>query len=127
MKPFEKMLLQQGEILIGYVEQHSDQLSGEMKEQISSLRNRLDSVLQAQKDNPLFDMPLDTFLDKYCHYNERTQRIKNVFAKEGYKTLRDLLKVPRSELEKIKNFGIHSSNVISDALERANLDPFLVI
>ena len=137
MEKLEQLVLEHGniEMLCCYAEQHLAQLSDEMKNTLSSFSNRLNKITGKINEN-IYNMTLDDFFKSFgeknrlgiaCYPGTRERRAKIMLEREGYQTLQDILKIPRPELLKIKKFGSHCLGGVIDAIERAGLDPYMVI
>ena len=138
MKKIEQLILEYGNIetLCCYMEAHFEELSDEMKIALSSWRDRLSAKLGPKTDpyESIYDLPLADFFRTYRkndYYNRDsvTTRATNVLKKHSFETLRSVLKVPRSELQKINGFGKHSCSFhcFKDTMENAGIDPYLVL
>lgn len=134
MNKIEQMILEHGniEMLCCYVEENYERLSNEMKKALSSFRDRLDCKLGSTYDpyESLYDLPIEDFFIRHGEYLSCIKyRTIHTLQRNGFHTLRDVLKIPRSELHKIKNLGKHSKSFfyIEDTLESVGIDPYFVL
>ncbi|MBR1605102.1 MAG: hypothetical protein IJ660_03220 [Alphaproteobacteria bacterium] len=142
MKNYEKFVLEHGNIetLCCFVEDHYESLSDDMKNLLSSYRDRLSDKLKTNTDpnDAIYDLSLADFFNNYTYAENPADeyyfkkcgiRAQKLLKQNNYETLRDVLKVPRSKVHKIHGFG-DATNAFSGfkyAMEKAGLDPYMVI
>ena len=142
MKKIEKVILEHGniEMLCCYMESHFADLSDEMKETLHFYKNRFINTLgkSSAEVEAIYDLSLEEFFSNYRntedvvyrrYYEKHSIRALNILKRHDYVTLRDVLKIPRSELQKINGFSLHSNafRCFKNTMENAGLDPDMVI
>ena len=123
MTKFELLLLKTGspELIDAYFKEHKETIGDDFRKAVVVYGERVNKLFSAAAPAPdeLLNLGIDTFLDNYCSAN--VVRIYNTLSYHGVKTVRDIVKCRKGDLEQTRNFGHKSMENLCTALEKFGL------
>lgn len=123
MNKFEQLLLKTGspELIDAYLKEYQENVDDDFRKAVVVYGEKVNKLFStaAPASDELLNWDIATFLDNYCSGN--VVRIYNTLSYHGVKTVRDIVKCHKGDLEQTRNFGSKSMANLCLALAKVDL------